>query len=261
MNDAIEFLKKRRSIYAIGKNIELNNEEITELIEGAVKNSPTAFNSQTVRAVITFGESSDRVWDIVLNELRKIVRDDDAFLKTKEKIATFKAGFGTVLYFTETATVKKLEKDFPLYADNFADWAEQGIGGAQQAVWEVLAANGLGASLQHYNPLIDDAIRQQFDLPESWRLRAEMPFQNCIRFSRRRQEDQDTVPSSSHESGRRTGTCTGKERHRHNFRICQVCGDIACDAAILQSMYPHPFSSTGAPYFYADQAGTQSDFC
>lgn len=38
MNNAIEFLKKRRSIYAIGKNIELNNEEITELIEGAVKN-------------------------------------------------------------------------------------------------------------------------------------------------------------------------------------------------------------------------------
>lgn len=85
----------------------------------------------------------------------------------ERKIATFKAGFGTVLYFTETATVKKLEKDFPLYADNFADWAEQGIGGAQQAVWEVLAANGLGASLQHYNPLIDDAIRQQFDLPEA----------------------------------------------------------------------------------------------
>ena len=97
MNDAIEFLKKRRSIYAIGKNIELNNEEITELIEGAVKNSPTAFNSQTVRAVITFGESSERVWDVVLDELRKVVKDDDAFLKTKEKIATFKVGLGTVL--------------------------------------------------------------------------------------------------------------------------------------------------------------------
>ncbi|CUP54071.1 Uncharacterised protein [Phocaeicola vulgatus] len=85
--------------------------------------------------------------------------------------------------------------------------------------------------------------------------------QNCIRFFRRQQEDQDTVPSSSHESGRRTGTCTGKERHRHNFRICQVCGDIACDAAILQLMCPRPFSSTGAPYFYADQAGTRSGSC
>ena len=114
MDNAIEFLKKRRSIYAIGKNVELSNEQITELIEATVKNSPTAFNSQTVRAVIAFGKSSDRVWDIVLDELRKVVKDDEAFAKTKEKIATFKAGFGTVLYFTETATVKKLEKDFPL---------------------------------------------------------------------------------------------------------------------------------------------------
>ena len=100
MDNAIEFLKKRRSIYAIGKNVELSNEQITELIEGAVKNSPTAFNSQTVRAVIAFGKSSDRVWDIVLDELGKVVKDDDAFFKTKEKIATFKAGFGTVLHFT-----------------------------------------------------------------------------------------------------------------------------------------------------------------
>mgnify|MGYP001852288703 CR=1 FL=1 len=31
-------------------------------------------------------------------------------------------------------------------------------------------------SLQHYNPLIDEAIHQAFDLPETWKLRAEMPF-------------------------------------------------------------------------------------
>lgn len=99
MNNAIEFLKKRRSIYAIGKNIELNNEEITELIEGAVKNSPTAFNSQTVRAVITLGESSERVWDIVLDELRKVAKDDDAFLKTKEKSQLSRqVSNGTVFY-------------------------------------------------------------------------------------------------------------------------------------------------------------------
>ena len=70
----------------------------------------------------------------------------------------------------------ELEKQFPAYADNFADWAEQGIGGAQQAVWTALAEQQIGASLQHYNPLIDDAIHQAFNLPDSWQLRAEMPF-------------------------------------------------------------------------------------
>ena len=94
----------------------------------------------------------------------------------RRRIKSQRSGQGSERYCTETATVRELEQDFPLYAANFADWAEQGIGGAQQAVWEVLAENDIGASLQHYNPLIDDAIRKQFDLPESWRLRAEMPF-------------------------------------------------------------------------------------
>ena len=39
-----------------------------------------------------------------------------------------------------------------------------------------LAEQGIGASLQHYNPLIDDDIKKEFDLPAEWTLRAQMPF-------------------------------------------------------------------------------------
>ena len=104
------------------------------------------------------------------------MNNSEAFHKTEAKINSFKAGYGTILYFTDTAIVHNLENEFPTYADNFADWAEQGLGGAQQAVWTALAEQGIGASLQHYNPLIDDEIRKAFDIPESWKLRAEMPF-------------------------------------------------------------------------------------
>ncbi len=90
----------------------------------------------------------------------KKVTPADRFPATQEKIASFRAGFGTILYFTETQTVHKLEADFPLYAANFANWAEQGLGGAQQAVWTSLAAENIGASLQHYNPLIDEKIKE-----------------------------------------------------------------------------------------------------
>ncbi len=167
---------QRRSIYALGDQLTNSPEEIYDLIITAIKNSPTAFNSQTVRAVVLFGKSSDKVWDIVEVALKEVVKDPQAFAKTQQKIASFRAGFGTVLFLTETDTVHKLEKQFPAYADNFADWAEQGIGGAQQAVWTALAEQQIGASLQHYNPLIDDAIHQAFNLPDSWQLRAEMPF-------------------------------------------------------------------------------------
>ena len=167
---------QRRSIYALGDQLTNSPEEIYDLIITAIKNSPTAFNSQTVRAVVLFGKSSDKVWDIVEVALKEVVKDPQAFAKTQQKIASFRAGFGTVLFLTETDTVHELEKQFPAYADNFADWAEQGIGGAQQAVWTALAEQQIGASLQHYNPLIDDAIHQVFNLPADWQLRAEMPF-------------------------------------------------------------------------------------
>lgn len=166
----------RRSIYALGDNLSQTPEEIFDLVKQTIKNSPTAFNSQTVRAVVLFGKSSDKVWEIVENALRKIAKSPDAFEQTKSKIDSFKAGYGTILYFTDTTIVHQLENDYPSYAANFANWAEQGLGGAQQAVWTALAEQGIGASLQHYNPLIDDAIHQVFNLPADWQLRAEMPF-------------------------------------------------------------------------------------
>ena len=166
----------RRSIYALGNNLSQTPKEIFDLVKQTVKNSPTAFNSQTVRAVVLFGKSSDKVWEIVEDALRKIAKSPDAFEQTKAKIDRFKAGYGTILYFTDTTIVHQLENDYPSYAANFANWAEQGLGGAQQAVWTALAEQGIGASLQHYNPLIDDAIHQAFNLPADWQLRAEMPF-------------------------------------------------------------------------------------
>jgi len=35
---------------------------------------------------------------------------------------------------------------------------------------------GLGVNLQHYNPLIDEPIKQIFALPDSWDLVAQMVF-------------------------------------------------------------------------------------
>ena len=35
---------------------------------------------------------------------------------------------------------------------------------------------GMGASLQHYNPLVDDEVRAAWNLPLHWMLIAQMPF-------------------------------------------------------------------------------------
>ena len=46
----------------------------------------------------------------------------------------------------------------------------------QFTIWTALEMNGLGATLQHYNPLIDDAVKKQWSIPEKWKLIAQMPF-------------------------------------------------------------------------------------
>jgi predicted oxidoreductase (fatty acid repression mutant protein) len=50
----------------------------------------------------------------------------------------------------------------------------------QYVVWTSLEIEGLGASLQHYNPLIDADVRKEWNIPDSWNLVAQMPFGKIV---------------------------------------------------------------------------------
>lgn len=102
--------------------------------------------------------------------------DEQAFKSTAEKMASFRAGYGTVLFFEDNDVIAGLQQNFALYADNFPVWANQSNGMLQLVVWTMLEAEGLGASLQHYNPLIDEKVKAEWNIPENWKLIAQMPF-------------------------------------------------------------------------------------
>ena len=168
-------IKDRRSIYGISKEVIVSPEKIQEAINYAVMHTPSAFNSQTARLVILFGDNHDKLWDITKESLRKIV-PADKFAPTDEKINSFKNGYGTVLFFEEMSIVEGLQQQFPLYKDNFPLWSQHSSGMLQFVVWTSLEMEGLGASLQHYNPLIDEDVKNQWSIPANWKLIAEMPF-------------------------------------------------------------------------------------
>ena len=174
-NAFINSISKRRTQYALGKNLPLPQQEVSQLIQEAIKLSPSSFNSQSSRAVILFGAESDKFWGFVMEALRKIV-PADSFAPTEAKINSFAAGAGTVLFYEDQDVVKGLQQQFAAYADNFPIWSEHSTGIAQFAVWTALAEAGIGASLQHYNPVVDDAAQKEWDIPASWKLRAQMPF-------------------------------------------------------------------------------------
>lgn len=172
-----ELQKKRRSIYALGKEVQQTPEELFSMIKEAIKESPSPFNSQSVKAVVLTGENHEKLWEMALHELKNVAASDEAFQATTAKVqGAFASGFGTVLYFTDEAIVEGLKEQAPAYAENFDNWAEEAMGIALYAVWMRLAEENIGASIQHYNPLIDQAVKDAFNIPANWTLRGQMPF-------------------------------------------------------------------------------------
>jgi uncharacterized protein len=174
-NTFLEAIQTRRTYYGLSKEEVVNPERVKEIVNHAVKHTPSSFNSQSARVVVLFGQESDKVWDITKEELRKIVPAEN-FAATEERIDGFAAGYGTVLFFEDQAVVENLQEQFALYADNFPIWSNQSSGMLQLVVWTALEQEGLGASLQHYNPLIDEEVQATWNLPKEWKLIAQMPF-------------------------------------------------------------------------------------
>lgn len=175
MSNLHEAIKNRRTNYALGRNMSVANEQIVQAIESVVHEVPSAFNMQSGRVVVAFGEKHDAIWRITHDALAKIVPPEN-FAATDKKIQSFAAAYGTVLYFEKMDVVESMQQNFPLYADNFPIWAQQANGMLQFAIWTALTDLGLGVNLQHYNPLIDDEVKQLFQVPQSWKLIAQMPF-------------------------------------------------------------------------------------
>ncbi len=168
-------IKERRSYYGINKEVQVSDERLKEIVEFAVKYTPSSFNSQTARLVVLTGEAHDKLWDITTETLKEVVGKGD-FEGTQQKMDSFKSGYGTVLFFEDESIVKALQEQFASYADNFPIWSNQASGMHQFVVWTALEAEGLGASLQHYNPLIDDEVKNEWNIPNNWKLVAQMPF-------------------------------------------------------------------------------------
>lgn len=175
MNEFLKAVQNRRSVYALSNESVLSDEKLLELVETAVTHVPSAFNSQTSRVILLTGASHKKLWEITLNQLAAVV-PEDKFQPTREKIESFAAGYGSILYFEAQDTIKGLQAQFPTYAENFPIWSQQSSGMLQFAIWTALELEGVGASLQHYSPLIDADVAKAFDVPADWKLVAQMPF-------------------------------------------------------------------------------------
>lgn len=168
-------LRDRHSYYDINGKSPIDDAAIREIVEFAMQNTPSAFNAQSARIVLLVGEQHRKHWEIVRESLRAIV-PADKFKPTDDKINSFAAGHGTVLFYEDLGTVRKMQEDFPLYKENMHWFSSNSSGMLQHVVWVMLRDAGLGASLQHYGNLVQEEIAKTWNLDSNWMLIAQMPF-------------------------------------------------------------------------------------
>ncbi|KAL8908580.1 MAG: hypothetical protein Q9171_005377 [Xanthocarpia ochracea] len=168
-------VKERRTYYALSHESTIPDSRIQEIVKDAILHTPSAFNSQTSRAVVLLGEEHTKMWDITA-QVYKQQLSEEKFNHANQRFQGFRAGYGTILFYEDTDSVREFQNKFKTYEDKFPGWSEQTNGMHQFVIWTALETEGLGVNLQHYNPLIDVRLETEFKVPPTWSLKAQMVF-------------------------------------------------------------------------------------
>ncbi len=173
-------ITNRRSYYQIGNSSPVEDAAIENILRTALQHVPSAFNSQSARFVLLLGPQHQKLWNIVKTKLKEITSEEQ-YRQSESKIDNcFASGYGTVLFFEDQTVIEELQANLPKYAENFDLWSLQASGMHQFVVWTMLEDAGFGASLQHYNPIIDGDVIREWNLNPKWKLIAQMPFGTAL---------------------------------------------------------------------------------
>lgn len=179
----LEILKNRRTYYNINKTLPVKEEKLIDFIKETTELVPDAFNMKSQRLTIFTGKRHDELWDTIFDIFNGKVK--------REKIDSFKNGYGTIIFSIYENVVKSKQEKYPTYADRISSWAEQANGMLQISIWEGLRELGIGASLQHYNPLIDKRVKEKFGLEDNYKILAQMVFGGIVEEPEAKEKETD----------------------------------------------------------------------
>ncbi|KAL4399047.1 putative nitroreductase [Malassezia pachydermatis] len=172
----LQVIQNRRTVYALSKKAVLPDAELIKYVQSLVKEAPSAFNVMSSRLVVLLGAEHDKYWGETVPAALRAVAGEEAVAASKDKLAGFKAGYGTILFFEDEKLIKGQQEAFPQYAAGFPVWSQHASGMGQIYVWSGLEAVGYGVNLQHYGGLTGETLKKQYNLPASYLIQSEMVF-------------------------------------------------------------------------------------
>jgi uncharacterized protein len=172
-----EATHQRRTIRALEPKTTVPDSTIVKLAEDAILTVPSAFNSQSTRLTIVFGDDHKKLWSITADALLAKIGEEYWNSGTKDRIANSASGYGTILFWDDQSCAAAMKENAPdIYKDKTEEMVHQSNGMHQYYLWTALEALGLGVNLQHHNPLIDAEVQETWNVPSEWQLTAQMVF-------------------------------------------------------------------------------------
>ncbi|MCJ1404512.1 hypothetical protein MMC11_007738 [Xylographa trunciseda] len=181
----LEATKVRRSTITLTNTSPISDNTIVNIVSHAIKHAPSPFNVQSGRAIVLFKKEHEKLWDIAKESVMATL-PPPVLATILPKVAEYRGAYGTVSYdahvmwtvmfFEDPTASAALPPQLQGLMAKYPDWYEHSSGMSQFIAWTALCAEGLGCNLQHYQPGISAAVREEWNVPESWSLRAQLVF-------------------------------------------------------------------------------------
>ena len=192
--DFLEAIKVRRSTYTLSSESTLSVPEIEDILKTTLEEAPSTFGSYTTRIVLVAGEEHKKTWAAMTEVIKNVTPAEMWESHTKPRLEGFSKAYGTgtvtffrrsshvkltlraVLFWEDPENTKILQEKYTFAADKFPLWSEHTSAIHQFIIWTALTNAGMGANLQHYNPLVNRKLQEMYNVPKEWNLVAQMVF-------------------------------------------------------------------------------------
>lgn len=99
----IQLSQTRRTIYKLGNKSPVPDSQIEELVNAAILNVPSSFNTQSTRLVVLLHAEHEKLWDVVIDTFAQLVNtgavpEETWKNQTLPKLQGMKNGVGTVRF-------------------------------------------------------------------------------------------------------------------------------------------------------------------
>lgn len=97
-DDIISGFKSRRTYYNLEASSPISDDKIHEIVQAAIKHTPSSFNSQSTRVVVLLADQHKKLWEEIVKPAVKAVAPPEAWEGSEKKLTGFANAYGSVSF-------------------------------------------------------------------------------------------------------------------------------------------------------------------